>query len=119
MIGSAWQAASMMAFLSTQTEVGLFTVALPCSAWLFRHHPAYVLACANCFGIGSLLEMPDIVLFSGSGMALVPGSPACSRPLRILCTGFCGRHRRKHSQLLIVSVLVGRKRQQVAFAQPV
>ena len=49
LIGSAWQAASMTAFLLTQNEVGLFTVAAAFGLGFSGIIPAYVLACASCF----------------------------------------------------------------------
>src|SRR6476469_7757077 len=60
LIGSAWQAASMTAFLFTQSEAGLFTV-------------------AAAFGLGfsgiipaseASWRIPTLLLFSGAGMAL-------------------------------------------------
>src|SRR6476469_8523478 len=60
LIGSAWQAASMTAFLFTQNEAGLFTI-------------------AAAFGLGfsgiipaseASWRIPTLLLFSGAGMAL-------------------------------------------------
>src|SRR5204862_828764 len=71
MIGSAWQAASMTAFLSTQNEAGLFTVAAAFGLGFSGIIPAYVLAVRELFPASEAAwRIPTFLLFSGSGMAL-------------------------------------------------
>jgi MFS family permease len=70
LIGSAWQAASMMAFLSTQNETGLFTVAAAFGLGFSGIIPAYVLAVRELFPASEASwRIPTFLLFSGSGMA--------------------------------------------------
>ena len=71
LIGSVWQAASMTAFLSTQTETGLFTVAAAFGLGFSGIIPAYVLAVRELFPASEAAwRIPTLLLFSGSGMAL-------------------------------------------------
>ena len=49
LIGSVWQAASMTAFLLTQNEVGLFTVAAAFGLGFSGIIPAYILAVRELF----------------------------------------------------------------------
>ena len=70
LIGSAWQAASMTAFLTTQNEVGLFTVAAVFGLGFSGIIPAYVLAVRELFPASEASwRIPVILLFSGGGMA--------------------------------------------------
>ena len=71
MIGSAWQAASMTAFLFTQNEAGLFTVAAAFGLGFSGIIPAYVLALRELFPASEASwRIPTFLLFSGCGMAL-------------------------------------------------
>src|SRR6202030_19342 len=69
-IGSAWQAASMAAFLLTQNEAGLFVVAAAFGLGFSGIIPAYVLAVRELFPASEASwRVPIVLLFSGSGMA--------------------------------------------------
>ncbi|HYC16109.1 MAG TPA: MFS transporter [Pseudolabrys sp.] len=71
LIGSAWQTASMTAFLLTQNEVGLFTVAAAFGLGFSGIIPAYVLALREMFPASEASwRIPTLLLFSGCGMAL-------------------------------------------------
>jgi MFS family permease len=71
LIGSAWQAASMTAFLLTQSEAGLFTVAAAFGLGFSGIIPAYVLALRELFPASQASwRIPTLLLFSGCGMAL-------------------------------------------------
>ena len=71
LIGSAWQSASMTAFLLTQNEVGLFTVAAAFGLGFSEIIPAYVLALRELFPASEASwRIPTLLLFSGAGMAL-------------------------------------------------
>jgi len=68
--GSALQALGMMAFLLTQDEVGLFTVAALFGLGFSGLVPANVLASREMFPAGDAYwRMPSLLLFSGWGMA--------------------------------------------------
>lgn len=68
--GSAWQAAAMTAFVFTQDEVGLFTVAAAFGLGFSGVIPAYVLAARELFPSSQASwRIPTLLLCSGSGMA--------------------------------------------------
>jgi MFS family permease len=70
LIGSVWQAASMVLFLLTQNEVGLFTVAAAFGLGFSGIIPAYVLALRELFPASEASwRIPTFLLFSGFGMA--------------------------------------------------
>src|SRR5689334_13746215 len=70
LIGSAWQAVAMTAFLLTQSEAGLFTVAAAFGLGFSGIIPAYVLAVRELFPASEASwRIPTLPLFSGSGMA--------------------------------------------------
>ena len=70
LIGSAWQAAAMTAFLLTQNEAGLFTVAAAFGLGFSGIIPAYVLAVRELFPASEASwRIPTLLLFSGGGMA--------------------------------------------------
>ena len=70
LIGSAWQASAMIAFLVTQNEVGLFTVAAAFGLGFSGIIPAYVLALRELFPPAEASwRIPTLLLFSGLGMA--------------------------------------------------
>jgi len=70
LIGSAWQCAAMTAFLLTQNEVGLFTVAGAFGLGFSGIIPAYVLALRELFPAAQAYwRIPTLLLFSGLGMA--------------------------------------------------
>jgi MFS family permease len=71
LIGSAWQTASMTAFLFTQSEAGLFTIAAAFGLGFSGIIPAYVLALRELFPASEASRrIPTLLLFSGCGMAL-------------------------------------------------
>jgi MFS family permease len=70
LIGSAWQACAMSAFLVTQDETGLFTVAAAFGLGFSGIIPAYVLALRELFPASEASwRIPTLLLFSGIGMA--------------------------------------------------
>jgi MFS family permease len=70
LIGSAWQACAMSAFLVTQDETGLFTVAGAFGLGFSGIIPAYVLALRELFPAAEASwRIPTLLLFSGIGMA--------------------------------------------------
>jgi MFS family permease len=70
LIGSAWQAASMTAFLLTQNEIGLFTVTAAFGLGFSGIIPAYVLAVRELFPPSQASwRIPSLLLFTGGGMA--------------------------------------------------
>jgi len=70
LIGSAVQALSMVAFLLTQDEIGLFTVAGIYGLGFAGIVPAYVLAIREFFPLRDAgWRVPSLLFFSGSGMA--------------------------------------------------
>ena len=70
LVGSAWQASAMTAFLFTQNEIGLFTVAAAFGLGFSGIIPAYVLALRELFPASEASwRIPTLLLFSGLGMA--------------------------------------------------
>jgi MFS family permease len=70
LIGSFWQACALSAFLVTQDEVGLFTVAAAFGLGFSGIIPAYVLAIRELFPAAQASwRIPTLLLFSGLGMA--------------------------------------------------
>jgi len=65
------QGASMISFLLTQSEAGLFTVSAAFGLGFSGIIPAYVLALRELFhGAEASWRIPTLLLFSGTGMAL-------------------------------------------------
>ena len=70
LIGSAWQACALSAFLFTQDETGLFTVAAAFGLGFSGIIPAYVLALRELFPASQASwRIPTLLLSSGFGMA--------------------------------------------------
>jgi MFS family permease len=70
LLGSAIQAAAMIAFLLTQDEIGLFTVSAVYGLGFAGIIPAYVLAIREYFPAReAALRVPMLLFFSGGGMA--------------------------------------------------
>jgi MFS family permease len=70
LVGSACQAIGMVAFLLTQDEVGLFTVAALFGFGFSGLVPANVLASREMFPVGEAYwRIPTLLLCSGAGMA--------------------------------------------------
>ena len=121
MIGSAWQAASMTAFLSTQNETGLFTVAAVFGLGFSGIIPAYVLAVRELFPASEAAwRIPTFLLFSGSGMALGAWLAGLLYDhFGYYAPAFAFGIGANILNLLIISVLVGRKRQPLAYVAAV
>ena len=113
LIGSAWQASSMTAFLLTQNEAGLFTVVAAFGLGFSGIIPAYVLAVRELFPASEASwRIPTLLLFSGGGMAA--GSWLAGLlydRLGFYAPAFGVGIGANILNLLIISVLVGRKRQ--------
>jgi MFS family permease len=70
LIGSAWQCSTMIAFLLTQNEVGLFTVAAAFGLGFSGIIPAYVLALRELFPAAEASwRIPTLLMFTALGMA--------------------------------------------------
>jgi MFS family permease len=70
LIGSSWQCSAMIAFLLTQNEVGLFTVAAAFGLGFSGIIPAYVLALRELFPAAEASwRIPTLLLFTAVGMA--------------------------------------------------
>jgi len=70
LIGSAWQCSAMIAFLLTQNEVGLFTVAAAFGLGFSGIIPAYVLALRELFPAAEASwRIPTLLMFTAVGMA--------------------------------------------------
>jgi MFS family permease len=69
LIGSTWQTMAMTAFLLTQNEAGLFTIAAAFGLGFSGIIPAYVLAVREQFPPSEASwRIPTLLLFSGGGM---------------------------------------------------
>ena len=114
LIGSAWQAVAMTAFLLTQSEAGLFTVAAAFGLGFSGIIPAYVLAVRELFPASEAAwRTPTLLLFSGGGMAA--GSWLAGLlydHLGYYAPAFALGIGANILNILIVSMLVGRKRHQ-------
>jgi MFS family permease len=118
LIGSAWQAVSMTAFLLTQNEAGLFMVSAAFGLGFSGIIPAYVLAVRELFPASEAhWRIPTILLFSGGGMSaggwiagLLYDHLGYYAPAFALGIGT------NVLNLLLVSVLVGRHRHRAAYA---
>ncbi len=70
LIGSAWQCSAMIAFLLTQNETGLFTVAAAFGFGFSGIIPAYVLALRELFPAAEASwRIPTLLMFTAVGMA--------------------------------------------------
>jgi MFS family permease len=69
-VGSLWQCGAMIAFLLTQNEIGLFTVAAVFGLGFSGIIPAYVLAMRELFPASEASwRIPTLLLFTAVGMA--------------------------------------------------
>ena len=118
LIGSAWQAASMTAFLFTQNEAGLFTIAAAFGLGFSGIIPAYVLALRELFPASEASwRIPTLLLFSGCGMALggwVAG--LLYDHFGYYAPAFAAGIGANVFNLLLIGILVGRGRSRTAFA---
>jgi MFS family permease len=112
LIGSAWQAASMTALLWTQNEAGLFMVAAAFGLGFSGIIPAYVLAVRELFPASEASwRIPTLLLCTAVGMAAggwIAG--LLYDHLGYYAPAFAVGIGANLLNLLIVSVLVGRKR---------
>ena len=70
LVGSLWQCAAMIAFLLTQSEVGLFTVSAVFGLGFSGIIPAYVLALRGMFPASQASwRIPTLLMFTALGMA--------------------------------------------------
>jgi MFS family permease len=70
-MGSTFQMVTMVAFLLTQDEIGLFTVAAAFGLGFAGIIPAYILAIRELFPAAEAYwRISTFLLFSGSGMAV-------------------------------------------------
>jgi MFS family permease len=118
LIGSAWQAASMTAFLLTQNEAGLFMVAAAFGLGFSGIIPAYVLAVRELFPASEASwRIPTLLLFSGGGMAAggwIAG--LLYDHLGYYAPAFAAGIGANIINLLLVSVLVSRRRNRAVYA---
>jgi MFS family permease len=117
LIGSAWQATSMTAFLLTQNEAGLFAVTAAFGLGFSGIIPAYVLAVRELFPASEASwRIPTLLLFSGGGMGaggwiagLLYDHFGYYEPAFAVGIGT------NILNLLMVSVLVGRQRHRAVY----
>src|SRR5579863_9655117 len=118
LIGSAWQAASMTAFLLTQNEVGLFTVTAAFGLGFSGIIPAYILAVRELFPPSEASwRIPTLMLFTAGGMGA--GSWIAGLfydHFGYYAPAFAAGIAANLLNLLLVSTLVGRQRYRMAFA---
>jgi MFS family permease len=118
LIGSAWQAAAMTAFLLTQSEAGLFTVAAAFGLGFSGIIPAYVLAVRELFPASEASwRIPTLLLFTGLGMAAggwIAG--LLYDHLGYYAPAFAVGVGANILNLLMICVLVGRKRYRMVYA---
>lgn len=118
LIGSAWQAASMTAFLFTQNEAGLFAVAAAFGLGFSGIIPAYVLALRELFPASEASwRIPTLLLFSGCGMALGGWLAGLLYDhFGYYAPAFAAGIGANILNLLVVGTLVGRRRLSAAYA---
>jgi MFS family permease len=118
LIGSAWQTASMTAFLFTQNETGLFTIAAAFGLGFSGIIPAYVLALRELFPASEASwRIPTLLLFSGCGMALGGWLAGLLYDhYGYYAPAFAAGVGANFFNLLVVGILVGRQRMRAAFA---
>jgi MFS family permease len=118
LIGSAWQAASMTAFLLTQSETGLFTVTAAFGFGFSGIIPAYVLAVRELFPVSEASwRIPTLLLFTGAGMGAggwIAG--LLYDHLGYYAPAFAVGLGANVLNLMLVSLLVGRQRYRAAYA---
>jgi MFS family permease len=118
LIGSAWQAASMTAFLLTQNEIGLFTVTAAFGLGFSGIIPAYILAVRELFPASEASwRIPTLMLFTAGGMGA--GSWIAGLlydQFGYYAPAFAAGIGANLLNLLLVSILVGRQRFRAVFA---
>jgi MFS family permease len=118
LIGSAWQVSALTAFLFTQNEAGLFTVAGAFGLGFSGIIPAYVLALRELFPAAQASwRIPTLLLFSGGGMALGGWMAGLLYDhFGYYAPAFAVGIGANILNVLIVGTLVFRQRRKVAFA---
>jgi MFS family permease len=118
LIGSAWQAASMTAFLFTQNEAGLFTIAAAFGLGFSGIIPAYVLALRELFPASEAYwRIPTLLLFSGCGMALGGWLAGVLYDyFGFYAPAFAAGIGANIFNLVLIGILVGRQRLRAVFA---
>ena len=118
LIGSAWQAAAMTAFLFTVNEAGLFTIAAAFGLGFSGIIPAYVLALRELFPASEASwRIPTLMLFSGCGMALGGWLAGLLYDhFGYYAPAFAAGIGANVFNLLLIGILVGRGRSRTAFA---
>jgi MFS family permease len=118
LIGSAWQAASMVCFLLTQNEAGLFTVSAAFGLGFSGIIPAYVLAVRELFPASEASwRIPTLLLFSGSGMAAGGWLAGLLYDhFGYYAPAFAAGIGANLLNMLVVGVLVARQRRRAAYA---
>ena len=118
LIGSALQCAAMIAFLLTQNEVGLFTVAGAFGLGFSGIIPAYVLAVREIFPAAEASwRIPTLLLFSGSGMAAGGWLAGLLYDhFGYYAPAFAFGIGTNILNLLVIGMLVARRRQRAAYA---
>ena len=118
LIGSVWQAASMVSFLFTQNEAGLFTVAAAFGLGFSGIIPASVLAVRELFPASEASwRIPTLLLFSGFGMAAggwIAG--LLYDHFGYYAPAFAAGVGANVLNILVVGVLVARQRYRAAYA---
>jgi MFS family permease len=118
LIGSVWQAVSMVSFLFTQNEAGLFTVAAAFGLGFSGIIPAYVLAVRELFPASEASwRIPTLLLFSGFGMAAggwIAG--LLYDHFGYYAPAFAAGVGANVLNILVVGVLVARQRYRAAYA---
>ena len=118
LIGSAWQALSMTVFLLTQNEMGLFMVSAAFGLGFSGIVPAYVLAVRELFPASEASwRIPTFLLFSGGGMAAggwIAG--LLYDHFGYYAPAFAAGISTNIVNLIIISVLVGRRGQRAVYA---
>jgi MFS family permease len=119
LIGSAWQAASMVFFLFTQSETGLFTAAAAFGLGFSGIIPAYVLAVRELFPASEASwRIPTLLLFSG-GFGMAAGGWLAGflyDHFGTYATAFMAGIAANVLNLLLISALVARQRFRAAYA---
>jgi MFS family permease len=118
LIGSVWQTISMTAFLLTQNEVGLFTIAAAFGLGFSGIIPAYVLAVREQFPSSEASwRIPTLLLFSGGGMGA--GSWIAGLlydHFGYYLPAFAAGIGANILNLMVMSILVARQRHRAAYA---
>jgi len=117
LIGSGWQVLSMTAFLFTQNEAGLFTIAAAFGFGFSGIIPAYVLALRELFPASDASwRIPTLLLFSGGGMALGGWLAGMLYDyFGFYSPAFTAGIGANIFNLLLIGALVGRQRLQLAY----